>query len=294
VVDPSLNSPPGPAPLVSVCVANYNGADVIEACLASLYAQEPSVSIEVLVHDDASTDGSAAIISSHYPQALLITSDENVGFCVANNRMVKRASGTYILLLNNDAWLAPNALATFLQAATREGSAQRILTLPQYDAGDKSFLDCGMFMDMFANPVAAPDRTEQAVAMVMGACLWVSKDLWLKCGGFPEWFGSMAEDMYLCHYARVMGYEVVALSGSGYYHHVGYSFGGGKVVASGLATTFKRRRLSERNKLYVMFLFYPLPALLLILPIHGVGLLVEGVLLALIKFDYSVFTRIAC
>jgi len=125
VVDPSLNSPPGPAPLVSVCVANYNGADVIETCLASLYAQEPSVSIEVLVHDDASTDGSAAIISSHYPQVLLITSGENVGFCVANNRMVKRASGTYILLLNNDAWLAPNALATFLQAATREGSAQR-------------------------------------------------------------------------------------------------------------------------------------------------------------------------
>lgn len=278
--------------LISICVANYNGAEVIEQCLESVYSQQCSVQFEVLVHDDASSDESLKLVQDKFPLAELIASEDNVGFCVANNRMVSRSRGNYILLLNNDAWLAPNALDTFLQAVGGEGSPRKILTLPQYDAGDKGFLDCGMFMDMFANPMAATERREQAVAMVMGACLWVPKDLWEICGGFPEWFGSLAEDMYLCHYARLLGHEVVALSGSKYYHHVGHSFGGGKIVASGLATTFKRRRLSERNKLYVMFLFYPLPALLLVLPMHAVGLLVEGLLLALIKMDFSVFTRI--
>ena len=279
-------------PVVSVCVANYNGADVIVQCLKSIFDQQSGVAVEVLVHDDASADGSLEIIQKQFPQVQLISSEKNVGFCVANNRMVERARGDYVLLLNNDAWLADNALDTFVRGTGQEEGVNWIYTLPQFDADDGKFLDSGMFMDIFANPVAAEAGVEKPVAMVMGACLWVSKDLWHKCGGFPEWFGSMAEDMYLCHYARLLGHEVVALPGSRYYHHVGHSFGGGKVVASGLSTTFKRRRLSERNKLYVMFLFYPLPALLLILPIHMVGLLVEGALLALIKFDYSVFSRV--
>jgi len=279
-----------PLPVVSICVANYNGADVLVQCLASIFAQQCLVPIEVIVHDDASTDESLQLIQDQFPQVKLISSDNNVGFCIANNRMVARARGDYILLLNNDAWLADNAIDVFLDAAKRDSAG--IYTLAQYDANDQSLLDCGMFMDLFANPVASLVREEQPVAMVMGACLWVSKDLWEECGGFPQWFGSMAEDMYLCHYVRILGGEVVALSGSQYYHRVGHSFGGGKVVASGLATTFKRRRLSERNKLYVMFLFYPLPALLLILPIHLVGLVFEGLALALVKRDIAVFTRI--
>ena len=130
---------------------------------------------------------------------------------------------------------APDAIETFLSAIELWGDA--IFTLPQFDAVNKCFLDCGMFMDVLANPILITERSEQPVAMVMGACLWISKSLWEECGGFPDWFGSMAEDMYLCNYARLLGYQVVALSGSSYYHHVGYSFGGGKVVASGLATT---------------------------------------------------------
>ena len=279
-------------PVISVCVANYNGSDVLAQCLESVFSQQPGVLVEVLVHDDASQDNSLEIIRSQFSEVQLIASEENVGFCAANNRMVDRARGDYILLLNNDAWLADNALATFLQAAARDKPGDGVYTLPQFAADNGQLLDCGMFMDMFANPMAATECREQPVAMVMGACLWVSRGLWDKCGGFPEWFGSMAEDMYLCHYARLMGHNVVSLPDSGYFHRVGHSFGGGKVVASGLATTFKRRRLSERNKLYVMFLFYPLPALLLILPVHLAGLFVEGLLLACLKTDYHVFTRI--
>ena len=278
--------------LVSVCVANYDGADVIVQCLESIYAQQTTSAVEVLVHDDGSSDASVRLIQSQFPQVELIVSEENVGFCIANNRLVSRARGDYVLLLNNDAWLAETAIDTLVQAASRDSVDDCIYTLPQYEADSRELLDCGMFMDIFANPIAATAKVEQPVAMVMGACLWISKDLWRQCGGFPKWFGSMAEDMYLCHYARILGHEVSTLPDSEYYHRVGHSFGGGKVVATGLATTIKRRRLSERNKLYVMFLFYPLLALVLVLPIHLLGLLLEGLVLALVKLDFSVFSRI--
>ena len=149
-----------------------------------------------------------------------------------------------------------------------------------------------MFMDLFANPGPATERAERAVAMVMGACLWLPRALWDECGGFPEWFESIGEDMYLCNYARVLGRPVLALGSSGYHHHVGHSFGGGKVLAEGLATTVRRRRLSERNKTFCMCLFYPWPALLLLLPLHLAVLLLEGMALSLLKLDPSIFTRI--
>jgi GT2 family glycosyltransferase len=279
-------------PVVSVCVANFNGAAVVVACLESVYAQHFAQGIELIVHDDASTDGSLATIRDRFPKAIIIASEENVGFCVANNRMVERATGEYILLLNNDAWLAESAINTCYRAAIDNTRSANIYTLAQYDASTNELLDCGMLMDIFANPVAVKTKVQQPVAMVMGACLWIPKKRWLQCGGLPEWFGSLAEDMYLCHYVRLLGGEVMALTDSRYYHHVGHSFGGGKVLESGLATTFKRRRLSERNKLYVMFLFYPLLPLMVILPLHLLGLLLEGLLLSLVKRDFGVFSRI--
>ena len=277
-------------PTVSVCIANYNGAEVIVACLKSVFDQHPQADIEVIVHDDASSDDSLQIISAQFPEARLIASAENVGFCIANNKMVDAATGDYVLLLNNDAWLGEGAISAFLDATERWGDC--IFTLTQYDATDERLLDCGMYMDVFANAVPISDPQEQPVAMVMGACLWVSKKVWLSCGGLPVWFESMAEDMYLCNYARLQGVEVVALTGAAYFHHVGHSFGGGKVVASGLKTTVKRRRLSERNKLYVLFLFYPLPLLCLMLPLQTVSLLFEGLILAAIKRDFTLFSRV--
>jgi GT2 family glycosyltransferase len=277
-------------PTVSVCIANYNGADVIVPCLKSVFDQHAHADIEVIVHDDASSDNSLAIISAQFPKVKLIASADNVGFCIANNKMVEHATGDFVLLLNNDAWLGEGAISAFLDATGRWGDC--IFTLTQYGAADEQLLDCGMYMDVFANAVPIAVPREQPVAMVMGACLWVSKKVWHSCGGLPVWFESMAEDMYLCNYARLQGVEVVALTGAEYFHHVGHSFGGGKVVASGLKTTVKRRRLSERNKLYVLYLFYPLPLLCLMLPLQVVSLFFEGLILAAIKRDFTLFTRV--
>lgn len=268
---------------VSVCIANYNGMAVIDDCLRSVLSQEGDIAVEILIHDDASNDGSAQYIRDHYPTVNLIESQNNVGFCVANNRMAALATGQYLLLLNNDAALFPDALETLLSEA--ESLARpAILSLPQYDANTGALIDVGCLLDPFCNPVPNLKRERNDVAMVIGACLWISKALWDELEGFPEWFGSIGEDLYLCCRARLAGYPVRALGSSGYKHHVGSSFGGGKVTDGKLTTTFKRRVLSERNKTFVLTITYPAPMIAL-LPLQLVLLALEGTALSLLRRD---------
>ncbi|MEN6584587.1 MAG: glycosyltransferase family 2 protein [Sulfuricella sp.] len=278
-------------PLVSICIANYNGAEVIEDCLNSVFAQDCNFSLEVIVHDDASTDGSAEIVRERYPSAILIPSKENVGFCVSNNRMAARARGKYILLLNNDAALFPDALSTLERETERIGKPA-ILGLPQYDAVTGDLLDIGSLLDPFLNSVPNLDPSRNEVGMVAGACLWTHSALWQELGGFPEWFGSIAEDLHLCCRARLAGYSVRALGISGYRHRVGASFGGGKTIEDKLITTFRRRHLSERNKSFSLAICYPFPAIFIVFPLHLFLLAFEGLVLSLIKKDNRFWTNI--
>lgn len=279
------------SPLVSVCIANYNGTEVIDDCLRSVLEQKSCVPVEILVHDDASSDGSAAYIRNHYPDVTLIESPVNVGFCVANNRMADAARGKYLLLLNNDAALYPDALQTLLAEADRLDHPA-ILGLPQYDAASGELVDIGSLFDPFLNPVPNLNPLRGEVGMVIGACLWIPKGLWEELGGFPEWFDSIAEDMYLCCRARLAGYAVRALAVSGYRHWQGKSFGGNRVMDSHLATTFRRRALSERNKTFVMILTYPMPQFFLVFPLHLALIMLEGAIVAVLKCDPAVWKNI--
>lgn len=279
------------SPVVSVCIANYNGMGMIDACVASVQNQDCIFPFEILIHDDASTDGSAAHIKATYPNARVIESNENVGYCVSNNRMVDAALGEFILLLNNDAELFPDALRTLYQAATAIGRPA-ILSLPQYDAERGELIDIGSLFDPFLNPIPNLNENRQDVAMVIGACLWIPTSLWRELGGFPAWFGSIAEDMYLCCRTRLAGYTVRCLSSSGYRHWQGKSFGGNRVTDKRLVTTFRRRALSERNKTFVMVICYPGLLLVWLMPLHLFLIHLEGLLLTLIKGNSDVWHKI--
>lgn len=282
---------PENTPTCSICIANYNGEKYISACIDSILSQSFECPVEIIIHDDASTDNSVSLIQSKYPQVKLITSQKNLGFCQSNNRMVENARGTFILLLNNDAMLHEDALETMYSASQQYGDA--ILGLPQYDANTHELIDRGSIFDPFLNPIPNKDIARQDVGMVIGACLWLPKDLWNKLGGFPEWFGSLAEDMYICCLARLWEYPVKALSKSGFDHWVGRSLGGGKVTKNKkLSTTSTRRALSERNKTFVMLICYPTPALFCLFPLHICLLCLEGIILSLLKQDKNLWTNI--
>ncbi|WP_163336857.1 glycosyltransferase family 2 protein [Desulfopila sp. IMCC35008] len=275
--------------ICSVCIANYNGVNYLSDCIESVLMQEfDEGQIEIIVHDDASEDNSVDYIRTNYPFVRLIESASNVGFCVSNNRMVSEAKGKCILLLNNDAVLNDDAILTLYAAWLEYGEG--IYGLPQYDATSGKLIDMGSTFDLFLNPVPNLDSSKHDVGMVTGACLWLSKSLWENLGGFPDWFGSLAEDTFICCYARLRGFPVKVVPGSGYDHWVGANFGGGKLVdEKKLVTSIERRSLSERNKSYVMVLSYPTIALIVILPIHILFLMFEGLLLSIIKKDIKIF-----
>ncbi|MCP4668939.1 MAG: glycosyltransferase [Deltaproteobacteria bacterium] len=278
-------------PVCSICIANYNGVELLGECLDAVFSQNVEFPFEVVVHDDASTDESVAFITANYSKVRIIKTEVNVGFCVSNNRMVSQAQGDFILLLNNDAILYPDALQTCWVHARQIGK-QAIIGLPQYDAITGELIDQGNLFDPFLNPIPNKDSNRQHVGMVVGACLWIPKSLWEQLNGFPEWFGSNAEDMYLCCRAHLAGYSVIALPLSGYRHYVGQSFGGGKLKDNQLSTTYKRRSLSERNKSYVMVLIYPPFFFQIIFPLHIISLLCEGIILAILNRRVKIFSDI--
>ena len=279
-------------PICSVCIANYNGIDVIGAAVESVFAQDCIFPVEIIIHDDASTDGSVDYIREKFPEVNLITSDHNVGFCISNNRMVAQAKGEYILLLNNDAKLFPNAIGTLYEQAIRKERKIAILGLPQYNAITGNLIDYGSLLDPFLNSIPNLNPKRSEVGMITGACLWSPKWLWTQLGGFLECFQSLGEDLYLCCLARLRGYEVKIIQNSGFWHSVGYSLGGGKIVKNKLSTSKGRRSLSERNKSYVIILIYPSFLFYLIFPLHIFLLIFEGITLSAFKKDISLWQSI--
>lgn len=286
---PSLNRPE--RPVCSICIANFNGEALLDDCLASVLSQQGGISIEIIVHDDASTDASVALLRANYPQVELLASRENVGFCIGNNRMVQHARGQYVLLLNNDAALYPDALAALIDAE-RAHSSPGILTVPQYDWETGMVVDRGCLLDPFYNPVPNLDPERRDVAMVIGACLWIARETWQELGGFPEWFGSIGEDLYLCTVARLRCLPVGVTAGSGYRHRQGVSFGGNRATSGVLQTTFRRRYLSERNKTRAMVVCTPTPMVGVLLGLQLVLLTVEGFTLSLVRHDARIWQQI--
>ncbi len=109
---------------VSVCIVNRNGADLLRACLGSLADPPPQAVMEIIVVDNASTDGSRAMLGSLFPEVRLIANNENLGFAAANNQAFELACGRYLLLLNNDTVMLPgavDALVRFIESRPNAG-----------------------------------------------------------------------------------------------------------------------------------------------------------------------------
>jgi N-acetylglucosaminyl-diphospho-decaprenol L-rhamnosyltransferase len=121
--------PPIPArtderPDVTVVVVNYNTAHLLDQMFAALEAGRGALKLQVVVVDNASRDGSADFLRTNYPNIALIENPTNVGFGRANNQALPWIRGRYVLLLNTDAFMAPDTLqrtVDFMDANPRCG-----------------------------------------------------------------------------------------------------------------------------------------------------------------------------
>lgn len=241
-------APAGNPRQCSVLVVTYNSSSTIRACLPLLLGMPQ---LEVIVVDNNSADGTAAILSQEFPSVQLITLSENVGFARACNIGVSASQGSLVLLLNPDTVASQDAVGTlfeFLAQHPRAGIAgARLLDgagRPLQSMGNRpSVLGCildkplalvarvtpvqGMMRRLLGTLSAKyrlPDGPER-VAWVSGAALCCNRTAWDQAGGFDGAFFLYHEDVDLCLRIADMGWEVWHVPQAVIVHQSGASFG---------------------------------------------------------------------
>lgn len=112
---------------VSVIILNFNTLTLTKLCLESLQRSKlGAYTMEIIVCDNASTDGTLEMVKKEFPDVLCIQNGGNVGFAAGNNPGIKRAKGRYVVLLNSDTEVAPNvmkSMITFMDTHPQAGAS---------------------------------------------------------------------------------------------------------------------------------------------------------------------------
>lgn len=229
---------PAPAPVgLSILIVNWNGGEVLLECLASIFAHPCSRTYEVLIFDNASTDGSPEQAGRRFPRVRLLRSGSNLGFAAANNRLMQAAAGAYFLLLNNDAVLTPGALEGLvreLEAHPAAGAVGPKLLNPDgslqpscgiFPTLVTEFLDNTLLYRLFPLYKGAPRayRHPREVSWTTGACLLVRRRVFETTGGFDEAYFMFLEDVDWCWRMRQSGWSVRYTPAARVIHRKGYS-----------------------------------------------------------------------
>lgn len=233
-------------PEISAIVVNYNAGRELELALRSVQADCRDISWEAVVVDNASSDGSAAVVDA-FPQAKLIRNATNVGFGRAVNQAVASSKAPLLLMLNPDCQLTPGATAALRLVLAAEPACAvvgpRILD-PDGAVQGSARGDPDMLTGLFGRtgalrtllpflPVARRNVVvEEAVRSgassvvvdwLSGACLLVRRDAFLAAGGFDERFFMYWEDADLCRRLRGQGHSIRYVPGATAVHKVGQS-----------------------------------------------------------------------
>lgn len=203
---------------VSVIIVNYNTKELTLECLRTLYQHTRNVDFEVLLVDNASSDGSVDAIRAEFPEVILIESEQNLGFGRANNLASETATGKYLLLLNSDTVTIQNSVGGILDFAEKhpEHGSYGVKTL--YGDGSHNTGSCWGFPRYCSllsaafglNRILPGSRLFNAegydwadwshpftVDAVSGCFLLISHDLWSQVRGFDEDFFMYGEDIDL-------------------------------------------------------------------------------------------------
>lgn len=212
-------------PDVSIIIVSWNTCDLLAACLESVDKEANIPDIEVLVVDNASTDGSLAMLKREYPQVRVIANLNNLGFSKANNQGLAACRGRYALLLNSDALLTQGSLQGLLHLANekpRAGIVGAQLLNPDgsFQASHTSFpnlwqeflilsgLGRRIFGRWYPSHASEEEKGPQIVDYVEGACLLVRREAFEDVGGLDEGYFMYAEEVDWCYTMREHGWQV--------------------------------------------------------------------------------------
>jgi hypothetical protein len=100
---------------LSICIVNWNGRELLRACLYSIQLAQEGLRVETIVVDNASKDGSAGMVAELFPEVILLRNPTNAGFSRANNQAAALSSGRHLLFLNNDTLVGQDSLRTMVR-----------------------------------------------------------------------------------------------------------------------------------------------------------------------------------
>lgn len=197
--------------MISIIIVNWNTRDLLIDCLESIRQNSPGC--EVIVVDNASSDNSVEAVGRQFPAAKLIASETNLGFAAGNNLGIAEAAGDYVLLLNPDTIVKPqavDAMHEFLLANPDTGAVGCRIENPdgsQQESYWMSFPSIGwlflksLYLDKIVRRFRREKITEDApfqVAHLLGACIMTPRSVLHELSGFDESYFLYLEETDLC------------------------------------------------------------------------------------------------
>lgn len=248
-------------PLVSIIVVSFNEIDKIGDCLSDISAQT-YLNYEVLVYDNASSDGTPEYIERNFPQVKLTKGTENLGFGGANNRASEQARGKYLAFVNDDAYVTPNwlePLVNLLEIDDNVGCVGAELLCAEKEKrnivlchGNDIHLS-GIAYLKNNGQIAKPASPIEAGA-ISGAAFVIRRELFLEIGRFESDFFLYYEDTDLSLRLRLIGKHCIIIPGSIVYHNSESRFGAQKLF------------FLERNRYLSLFTLMNIKMLALMAP----------------------------
>lgn len=243
---------------VTVIIPNYNGKHFMDPCMEALAAQTCQ-DFEILVIDNASSDGSVEFIRENYPDTKLLVMESNLGFSGAVNVGIREATTPYVLLLNNDTKVKSDFVAEMVKAIESSGKifsvSSKMVQMyhPDWidDAGDLYCVIGWAFQRGISHPVTedAFCRPYEVFSACAGAAIY-RKEVFEEIGYFDEMHFAYLEDIDVGYRARIAGYRNLFCP-TAVVEHVGSGTSGSKY------NSFKVK-LAARNSVYLNYKNMPL------------------------------------
>jgi GT2 family glycosyltransferase len=232
---------------VSIVIVSYNIREFLRRCLASVYEHTRGIEFEVLVVDNASSDGTPDMVATEFPRATLVRRSSNAGFAAGVTQGIARARGDAFFVLNPDSQISANILPPMLDYL-RTHDDIGILAPKLLDADGTLQLSCRAFPDFgtalfnrysLATKLLRNNPRSRRYLMSdfdhnhIAEVDWVSGAVWLlprpsyeAVGALDEGYFWSIEDVDYCQRLRRAGYRVVYFPSAEVVHHIGRSAAG--------------------------------------------------------------------
>jgi len=286
---------------LTISIVSWNVKDLLNACLKSIFENAKNISFEVYVSDNASSDGSVDMVKNLFPQVKVIANKTNLGYPIANNQIIRKAEGRYIILLNPDTVITPGSLETLVKFMDEHQDAGSIGPRLEYPDGSdqpscRSFptLETELYRALFLDQIFPKSRIfgkymmsywkhndTREVDQLMGAAMLVRKEVIDQIGLMDEniifWF----DEVDWCKRIKDSKWKIYFTEKAKIYHYKNKAFGQWK----SLKKIINGARIWRRSRFYYFKKHFGILSAILVNIFDLLQItLVLGILYAIAKF----------